>query len=312
MANYINTLNIAAQQAALQSRIPGSVGLEQQSSQNIAAGLAGQIDPGTQRQIGEWAAARGIMSGSVGGPINDTAFLKLMSDTAYEREQQAQQNLNAAYARNPAAPIFDVSSQLLGPSQLGQLTLSQAEALSRERLSTRQQDEVERAAAVKESQLGRQLTEEERANLVKEALARAELEERTRSNLAQENLRWQEIAAANARNAAAGSTGGTTRQLPTGIVGPATGGDQVYRSLASGTLPGKSDWSAPLTAEDLVAGRSATPTTPGWGYQPTSQGTMYTGEVGGYLDPTSSSQDWLLDPYVQQVLPDLQAAGLVP
>ena len=220
MSNYINTLNIAAQQAALQSRIPGSVGLEQQSSQNIAAGLAGQIDPGTQRQIGEWAAARGIMSGSVGGPINDTAFLKLMSDTAYEREQQAQQNLNAAYARNPAAPIFDVSSQLLGPSQLGQLSLSQAEALSREKLTARQQDEVERAAAVKESQLGRQLTEEERAALERESIARAALEENIRSSLERESLARDEF---DLRLSAS-----TPPRNPQGITGEYSPGGQIF------------------------------------------------------------------------------------
>lgn len=150
MAQYINALNQSQQQLANQGRIPGGAALEAASSANIGAGLAGRIDPGTVDQIGRWAAARGITSGAVGAPVNETAYLEAMGSSAYQRAQDAQKNLTAAYARNPSAPLYDVSQGFITPQAAGSLALQQAEAYAREELAKQElalrRDQIARAA----------------------------------------------------------------------------------------------------------------------------------------------------------------------
>lgn len=122
LTEYVNQLNRAAQQLSNESRIPGAGGLEAQSSQNIAAGLRGEVDPDVLRLLQRQGAERGVGVGSE-SPNATTAYLQALGLTSYGLKQQAQEDLTRAYARNPAAPIFDVSSQLLTPYQVANLDL---------------------------------------------------------------------------------------------------------------------------------------------------------------------------------------------
>lgn len=141
ISDVINEINRTAQTAALRARIPGAAGLEKQSSELIRQELAGGVPTDVQNLLAQQAAERGI--GGVGagtGQNVNAAYLRALGLTSLGQEQAGQQNLSAAYARNPAAAIFDPSSMLLTPSQSAQLELgyqSEADrvALERERLA---------------------------------------------------------------------------------------------------------------------------------------------------------------------------------
>lgn len=147
LTTYINNLNRTAQSLANQARIPGAAGLETQSSQNIGAGLRGELGADVVRQLQRQAAERGINVGPE-SPNVDASYLQAIGLTSLERQRQAQQELSAAYARNPAAPLFDPTTQLLTPYQAAGLSTQQQEiqlradienaqlALEQERLRT--------------------------------------------------------------------------------------------------------------------------------------------------------------------------------
>lgn len=124
LTNYINNLQRTAQTLANQARIPQAAGLEEQSSANIAAGMKGIVNPDVLRQLQVQAAERGISMGPE-SPATNAAYLQALGLTSYGLQEQAQRDLSAAYARNPAAPLFDPTTQLLTPSQAGSLALEQ-------------------------------------------------------------------------------------------------------------------------------------------------------------------------------------------
>lgn len=130
LTEYINSLNRTGQTAALNARIPGGPGLEAKSSANIQAGLGGEVNPDVIRLLQRQAAERGVKTG-VGADSDNTnaAYLQSLGLTSYQLQEQAQKDLTAALGRNPAAPLFDPTSQLLTPYQAGTLTLNaQSEA----------------------------------------------------------------------------------------------------------------------------------------------------------------------------------------
>lgn len=139
LTTYINQLNRTAQQQANVARIPGAQGLEETSSANIASELAGNVDPSTIRLLRQQAAERGVNVG-VDSPNADAAYLQALGLTSREQMARGQQDLTAAYARNPAAPLFDPSSQLLTPYQSGQLSIQEGQ------LELARQAEANRAA----------------------------------------------------------------------------------------------------------------------------------------------------------------------
>lgn len=117
VTELVNLLNRNAQQQANQNRIPGASGLEQQSSSNIASLLAGNVPSDVQRNLYQTAAERGIAVGSPGSDNSQSALLRALGLTSLGLQSQGQSDLSAAYARNPAAPIFDPTTQLLTPAQ---------------------------------------------------------------------------------------------------------------------------------------------------------------------------------------------------
>jgi len=119
ISDLVNSINLKAQQAANQARIPGAAGLETKSSANIGQELAGQVPTDVTNLLAQQAAETGTSTGM----NTNAAYLKALGLTSLGQEQAGQQNLSAAYARNPVAQTFDPTTQLLTPAQGAQLNL---------------------------------------------------------------------------------------------------------------------------------------------------------------------------------------------
>jgi len=123
ISDLINQINRGAQTQANQARIPQNPQLEAQSSSNISSELQGQLPPDVLALLGENAAQAGVASGSPGNPA---AYLRALGLTSLQQQQTGQANLTAADARNPAAPIYNPSQQLITPYESAQLGLEAA------------------------------------------------------------------------------------------------------------------------------------------------------------------------------------------
>jgi hypothetical protein len=139
ISNLINSINQSAQKTALQNRIPNNPALEAQSSANIGAELQGQVQPDVIRLLQQQAAERGVGTG-VGGDAASTnaAYLQALGLTSIGQMKSGQQDLSAADARNPAAPIFDPSKLLMTPEQLAATNLGYLSEADRTRLEQEQ------------------------------------------------------------------------------------------------------------------------------------------------------------------------------
>lgn len=132
LTKAIDALNLQAQQNANMSRIPGEQGLEQQSSDLIKQQLAGEVPADVRNLLQQQGAESNVVSGR----DTNAAYLRALGLTSLGQEQAGQGNLSAAVARNPVAPIFDPSSQLITPYQQGMLNIDQAQlALEAQRLA---------------------------------------------------------------------------------------------------------------------------------------------------------------------------------
>lgn len=142
LTDRINALTRGGQAASLAARIPGAAGLEAESSANIGAELRGQIPADVLRQLQQQAAERGVATGSPGSPNANAAYLRALGLTSLDLTGRGESDLTAALARNPAAPIFDPSTQLITPYQGaalglqgGSLGLNYEEMIMQDRLN---------------------------------------------------------------------------------------------------------------------------------------------------------------------------------
>lgn len=118
ISDLINSINRSAQKTSLQARIPNNPALETQSSANIGSELQGQVPQDVINLLGQQAAERGVGTGVGSTSANANAqFLKSLGLTSLDLQQRGQANLSAADARNPAAPLFDPSTELITPYQ---------------------------------------------------------------------------------------------------------------------------------------------------------------------------------------------------
>lgn len=121
LTNFINQLNRTAQSQALGARIPQGTELETQSSQNIGSELRGEVPSDVLTLLGQQAAERGVGTGLVGSPASNASYLRALGLTSLGLQRQGQSDLSAALGRNPAAPLFDPSTQFLTPYQIAAL-----------------------------------------------------------------------------------------------------------------------------------------------------------------------------------------------
>ena len=106
-----------AQQAYLNSTIPGYQSLLQQSLQNTQQQLAGQVPQDVQNQIAQAAAERGVSTGMPGAPASNAAMLQALGQTSMQQQQTGTANLQALMKQ--LAP--DVSQFVVTPAQQEQV-----------------------------------------------------------------------------------------------------------------------------------------------------------------------------------------------
>lgn len=127
IADLVNATNRAAQQAANVSRIPQAAELERLSSENIASGLRGEVDPATQQMLAtSMAESFGGRGFGVDTPALSAAYYRALGMDIASREAEAQKELTAAYARNPSAPIYGMENLLVTPGVYSQTAHQQA------------------------------------------------------------------------------------------------------------------------------------------------------------------------------------------
>ena len=110
----------AQQQMANLGRIPGAVGLEAQSSADIASLLnPPALFPDTSRIAAETAAGRGVAGSGAGY----STAVRMTDEERLKRMALGQQMLGQAYGRNPAAPPIDPLRLGITPYQQQELAL---------------------------------------------------------------------------------------------------------------------------------------------------------------------------------------------
>jgi hypothetical protein len=114
LSDLINSINRDAQTKANEARVPGSGAVEQQLLKNTGDLSRGQLPQDVINQIQQQSAERGVSTGN-------SDYLRSLGLTSLQAQQMAQQNLSAADARNPGAPIFDPTHLILTPYQAGTL-----------------------------------------------------------------------------------------------------------------------------------------------------------------------------------------------
>lgn len=124
ISDIINQINLSATKAAQNARIPNNPALEAQSSANIGQELKGEVPQDVQNLLAQQAAERGIGGGGTAtSPNANAAYLRALGLTSIQQQQLGQQNLSAADARNPQAPITNPAEFALTPAQAAQLEL---------------------------------------------------------------------------------------------------------------------------------------------------------------------------------------------
>jgi hypothetical protein len=142
-ADAVNRINLGATKTAQGARIPNATGLESQSSKDIAAQLRGEVPSDVLALLGQQGAEGAVGSGS----SSQAAYLKALGLTSIGQMKTGQENLTSALARNPAAPIFDVGSQIVTPYQQANLDLSQqAQDLAKQKETVAEQIALQQAA----------------------------------------------------------------------------------------------------------------------------------------------------------------------
>lgn len=118
LAGGVNAFNQQQAALGLQTNLPGYQGMVGQSSQNIAANLAGQVDPQVYNQLVQSAAERGTSTGlGTNAPNISAALLAALGKTSYGQKQLGEQQLTAAIGRTPQGPVFDPSKFFVTPEQ---------------------------------------------------------------------------------------------------------------------------------------------------------------------------------------------------
>ena len=122
LSQMVNQIN----RQANQSRIPGGAALEEQSSQNIANELAGNLPDSFIQNLRTGMAQRGAAGGmGVDSPNMNAAALRGMGLESMDVQARGQANLGAAY--NRAAPLWDVSQGMVTPGLYESYTQHQAQ-----------------------------------------------------------------------------------------------------------------------------------------------------------------------------------------
>lgn len=143
LSQMVNRINRQAQT----SMIPGGEQMEQQSAQNIANLLSGQLPTSftqnLQSSLAQQYGARGFAPDTA---AMNAAALRAMGLESQALQSKGEQELSAAYARHP---IYDISQSLLTPSAYASYQAQQAEAAARAASLAEQRREFDAEMAYK-------------------------------------------------------------------------------------------------------------------------------------------------------------------
>lgn len=124
LTKLINGINLEGQKASNAARIPNNPALEQQSSQNIGSELRGELPADVVAMLGQRSAEAGAGRGMAGSPASGAAYLRALGLSSLDQMDRGQRDLSAADARNPGAPLYDPSQNILTPYQAASLQIS--------------------------------------------------------------------------------------------------------------------------------------------------------------------------------------------
>jgi len=121
LTQQINNMLRLGTKTAQNARIPNEPGLETQSSKVIGQELGGGVPDDVLKLLQQQGA-----EGAPGTGVNPmAAYERALGITSLGQVRAGMTDLSAAEARNPAAPTFDPTTQLLTPGQAGNLALGQ-------------------------------------------------------------------------------------------------------------------------------------------------------------------------------------------
>lgn len=99
------------------ANLPMFTPLTEAGSANIAANLAGVVNPDVINFLGTQAAERGMGFGP-DSPGTNAAYLRALGLTSQGRQDLGQQQLTQAIQRTPVGPMFNPASMLINPDDL--------------------------------------------------------------------------------------------------------------------------------------------------------------------------------------------------
>lgn len=169
MANLINQFNIQQQRNALNARVPGIEQADMNELANIESAQRFEVPDALRYTIGQEMAQRGVATGSPWGANTGAGYGTAIMKELLRREEQAGSRLAQLKASNPAASLFDISSQLMTPAQAAEVDVQLAK-LANDFYATRLDDETKRALATASNRLalyGTQLDDETKRALAK-------------------------------------------------------------------------------------------------------------------------------------------------
>ena len=197
LAEMNNRINALSQQKLNASRIPGGADLEALSSRNIQGLLEGNLPQDYLDSLRTGLAQRNAGGGfGVDNAGMNSAALRAMGLQKLNLQGQGETELAGAYARNPSAPLWDVSQAELTPenytnylNQKAQQAQAAADLEARRQMAAAQLADNSRQFGISSEQAAREAAQ-------RNALAYSQLGENTRQfDVGQRGLTEREAAA---------------------------------------------------------------------------------------------------------------------
>lgn len=117
LAGSVNTFNQGEAVSPYVANLPNYEEMTRTASGNILGGLKGQLNRDEVANLTQFAAERGIATGTSGAPNMNAALLRLYGLTQRDIENQAQTQLTGAMARTPTGTQLNPASFLVTPEQ---------------------------------------------------------------------------------------------------------------------------------------------------------------------------------------------------
>lgn len=118
LAGQVNTFNQGQLMNQLNTAIPNYSGLISDESSLIGNEMKGILPPDVLNLIAQQGAERGVAMGSPGSPNANAAWLRSLGLTSLDLQQTGLGNLSRMISQAPKAPLFNIESQFITPSDI--------------------------------------------------------------------------------------------------------------------------------------------------------------------------------------------------